>query len=145
MGKFDRDMSIIAQNAGSTAASIYNALLSSRGQDQTFDPDEYEAIRLFVFQGTLELAGAETVVEKFEGTTTPSTTPAVEHPDHPDTRHNPDSEAPYADTVVKFGKHRGKTIAKIDEEDRGWLEWCAGNSNNDFVKKATERYLAATG
>lgn len=135
----DRDSSIIAQNAGTTAAAIYNALVAQRG-DTTFDPEEYEAIRLHVFQGTLSLAGAETVVEVFEGSGTAqasSTYPA------PQAVASPSGGKPNADLVINFGKHRGKTVETIDKTDRSWLEWVARESNNEFVKSRVAKFLAA--
>lgn len=140
----DRDMSIIAQNAGTAAGNIYAALVKNRG-DGAFNPEEYEAIRLHVFQGTLELAGAETVVEVFEGDASEKAQP--QRPVY-GTRSNNDnggggSGSGSGNIEVKFGKHRGKTISEIYDEDEGWLRWAADNANNDFVRKHAQKFLAA--
>ena len=138
----DRDSSIIAQNAGSTAAAIYTALVKNRG-DETFNPEEYEAIRLHVFQGTLELAGAETVVETFEGGAKPA---YAAKPGGGSDNGGGGGRSTYSGSGnidVKFGKHRGKTISEIYDEDPGWLEWAAEKANNDFVKQHARKFLAS--
>lgn len=136
----DRDSSIIAQNAGSTAAAIYGALVKNRG-DETFNPEEYEAIRLHVFSGTLELAGAETVVQQFEGGTAVDSSGPVSA--RPVFATNSSGGGEDGNIEVKFGKHRGKTIREIFEQDQGWLEWAAESANNDFIKQRARRFLAS--
>jgi len=143
----DRDSSIIAQNAGTIAANIYGSLVAQRG-DTSFDPEEYEAIRLHVFQGTLSLAGAETVVEVFEGAGYTAGAGVANDPGANKFRQAADAVPsgggkPDGNFVVNFGKHRGKTLDAINAVDRGWLEWVARESNNEFVKGRVAKYLAA--
>lgn len=134
-----KQSAIIAQNVSTTAGNIVAALINTRG-DTSFPVEEFEAIRDLLFQGVFDLAGVGTVIEKFE----PSTSTQTYSSSAPPSGGGGGDGAPYADTELKFGKHRGKTIAQVDDEDRGWLEWAAGNSNNDFIKKAVGKYLAAT-
>ena len=40
--------------------------------------------------------------------------------------------------VVDFGKYKGKTIKEIYEEDKQYIEWMLGNTNNDRIIKIIE-------
>lgn len=138
----DRDLSIISQNAGTTAANILGSLVAARvaaGETPTFDPDEYDAIRLHVFKGTLDLAGAEAVVEVFEGDAPAAPQATTSRPVF-GTRSEGGGNS--GNIEVKFGKHRGKTIQEIYEEDEGWLRWAAESANNDFIRKHAQKFLA---
>lgn len=138
----DRDRSIIAQNAGTTAAN----LIGSAVQAGTLAPAsldeltvEFEQLRLAVFNGTLELAGAEMVVETFSGgggATEPSF-------DQPAPSGGGGGSKPNADVEVKIGKHKGKTIGQIAAEEPDWLEWAGQNLNNDWLKSRIREFLAA--
>lgn len=125
---YEKESAIAAQNAGSTAATLYASLVNS-GQVQGFDPAVYNDIRTAVFNGTLALAGAGAVVEVTEGQ--PSGNGNVGTPGNA----NP------ATVVVNFGRHRGKTISAIAAEDISWVEWAAKECNNPFIKNIAREYL----
>lgn len=135
--QMDRDRSIIAQNAGTTAAALYNAVHG----DGPWDPVAYDAIRLHVFNGTLELAGATAIVETFSE---PSTFPAESGTTVTTTQGSSDNGA---GVELKFGKYKGKTIADVasTEDGVGWLNWAAANSNNDFIASKAREFLSANG
>lgn len=44
-----------------------------------------------------------------------------------------------ADTVLTFGKHKGKTIAEIYDSDNGYFDWLL--KNNDKMKSTCQAYL----
>ena len=130
---FDKDKAIIAQNSATGAATIYASELNNAGG--TFDQERYEEIRQAIFQGSLALAGAEAIVTRFES------------PDVPvaagDVASAPIGGKPHNDFVVNFGKHRGKTLSAIFDDDSGWLDWAAQNCNNDYARKRIVEFLAA--
>lgn len=135
--QLDRDKSIIAQNAGTTAAAIFNNLY-----DQ-WDPAAYDAIRLHVFNGSLELAGVETVVEVF---TSADVDPvATRGFDAPAATNGNDDHG--AGVALRFGKYKGQTIAQVAQtaDGVGWLNWAARESNNDFIQKKAKEYIEANG
>lgn len=134
----NKDLSIIAQNAGTTAGNIVSALIAS-GKVEGFDADLYNEIRREVFNGSLDLAGAESVVVAFEGG---GSTSSAGGSDYVTT--STGGSAPHADFEINSGKHRGKTLAAIDREDRSWLEWAADKLNNDYARKRIVEYVRAT-
>ena len=128
---YSKENAIAAQNAGSTAAQLYQVVA---GTGQPFNATLYNEIRTEVFNGTLALAGAGAVVEVTEGSP-----PVGGYSNSPQS-----SGAGRADpgsVDVKFGKHRGKTFDQINLEDREWIEWAAENSNNEFIKRVAREYL----
>lgn len=131
MGSFSKEHAITAQNAATAAATLL------QGKDVTME--QYEEVRTSIFQGSLALAGAETVVQVFEGETAvapaPSSQPAPSSP-------TSNSGGP-GEVVVNFGKFRGKTIAQIAEADESYLEWLSNEANNDYIKNMAKRFLAA--
>ena len=127
-----KEYAIAAQNAGSTAATLYASLVAA-GQVTGFQPETYNEIRKAVFNGTLNLAGAETIVEGLESPPTerfPSDAPAG----------TPGRQNP-ANVVINFGRHRNKTIGDVDVEDHDYIEWLAESSNNDFIKRVAREFL----
>ncbi len=46
-----------------------------------------------------------------------------------------------ASVVIRFGKHQGKTLGQILAEDKGYLEWLAEKSNNQFIAKKARQLL----
>lgn len=142
----DRDKSIIGQNAGTTAAAILNTLVNA-GIVHVADVDDalatFDRIRKDVFAGSLELAGAETVVAGFSGGAAPSSVSSVTSSYSEPT---PAAGRPGGDVEIKFGKYAGKTIADVyasGKDGAEYLEWAAGNLNNDFLKKHIRSFLAA--
>lgn len=139
---FDRERGIAAQNAGTTAANLVASAVAA-GTLAPASVDElvieFEQLRTTVFQGTLALAGAETIVETFES----PTTPAADSFDAPAVAPAASGARPHADVAVKIGKHKGKTIGQIFQEDEGWLEWASQNVSNDWLKGRIREFLAA--
>lgn len=137
----DRDKSIIAQNAGTTAAN----LVASAVQAGTLAPASlddllatFDNVRTQVFNGTLALAGAQAVVESFEGDS---------YGNVPTERSAPSSSGgrPHADVEVRIGKYRGKTIGAIHDDPEGadWLQWASNSLSNDWLKTRIREFLAA--
>ena len=42
------------------------------------------------------------------------------------------------DDALQFGKHRGRTVEDVLEEDPGWLLWALENTDRFEVDKALE-------
>jgi len=65
----DRELSIIAQNAGTTAASLIGKFYPDELTVDMLDEflGTYDVIRAHVFNGTIELAGVELVKQTFPG------------------------------------------------------------------------------
>jgi hypothetical protein len=135
---FSKDHAIIAQNSATAAATIYSAI-----GPQEWSKDLYEQIRTDIFNGSIGLAGAETVVQTFES---PSSVGEIVRDAAPAPQQNSGFSASSGGnagaTVLKFGKHRGKTIAQVASEDPGWLDWASQNTNNDFVKTKIREFLS---
>ena len=136
---FNKENAIIAQNSATAAAAIVSAIINISGEVL---PDTIKAtfddIREHIFNGTLALGGTEMVVNAFEAPT------SVAEVAYETTGNNVSVNSGGAGaTVLKFGKHRGKTIAQVAVEDRGWLDWASQNTNNDFVKNKIREFLSA--
>ncbi len=43
---------------------------------------------------------------------------------------------------INFGKHRGKTIEQILQEDRGYVKWLKDNARDELIKKAAAMALS---
>ena len=132
MGNWNKDNAIAAQNAGSTAAQLYQVVAVP---GQPFNATLYNEIRTEVFNGTLALAGAGAVVEVTEGS------PPVGGYNSSGPSSSGGGRTDPGSVDVKFGKHRGKTFDQINLEDREWIEWAAENSNNEFIKRVAREFL----
>lgn len=140
---FSKDHAIIAQNSATAAATIYSAI-----GPQEWNKDLYEQIRTDIFSGSIALAGAETIVQTFDA---PSSVADIAREAAPTPQYggngggggfSASGGGTAGATVLKFGKHRGKTIAQVASEDPGWLDWAAQNTNNDFVKTKIREFLS---
>lgn len=132
-----KDIRIVAQNAGTSAATIYAALATQRG-DTDFNKADYDDIRDHIFSGSLSL-GTEATVGAAFGTPEPTATEVANG------QVNNDGGA-LGDLVLKYGKYRGKTLDEVHDlgdEGVGWLEWAAEKTNNDFMKSRIQSYLAS--
>jgi hypothetical protein len=127
----DRDMSIIAQNAGGTAATLYASLVASGFVQNGFDADLYTEIRREVFNGTLALAGATAVVAGVEDR---APVPAYAG------NTGADANGP-GGLDFRTGKHRGQTIAQVYSDDPDYLEWASANLRNDFMRGKINDFL----
>lgn len=152
---YNKEDAIAAQNAGSSAATVYASLGLS-----VWDPDLYRQIRLDIFNGTIALAGSNAVVETFEGAQAPTPLPApAPQPVQATTGPQPAGGASSdngAGVELKFGKYRGQTIEQVfnitsidsksgEPEGQSWLRWAAENSNNDFIRGKVREFLASKG
>lgn len=136
----DKDRSIIAQSAGKDAAEITKALIGAGEVSSLSALDVYENLKTGIFNSTLALAGAQSVVESFEGNSSPSSSPASAP-----SGGGGGSGRPHADVEVRIGKYRGKTIGAIHDEPEGadWLGWASENLSNDWLKSRIREFLAA--
>ena len=136
---FNKDHAIIAQNSATAAATIYAAI-----GPQEWSTELYERIRTDIFNGSIGLAGAETIVQTFEAPTSVAdiAREAAPAPQSTGGGFSTSGGGTAGATVLKFGKHRGKTIAQVASEDPGWLDWAAQNTNNDFVKTKIREFLS---
>ncbi len=134
---FSKDHAIIAQNSATAAATIYSAI-----GPQEWNKDLYEQIRTDIFSGSIALAGAETIVQTFDA---PASVGEIVREAAPQSNSGGFSASGGGNagaTVLKFGKHRGKTIAQVASEDAGWLDWASQNTNNDFIKTKIREFLS---
>lgn len=140
MAEFDRDRAITAGNSANVAGTIVAALIRSGQVSLDAIEGTFERLHVVVFNSNIGLAGAETVVETFEGS--PAAAPAAEVVSipRPAAKPSPSGSGDPGTVVLKFGKHSGKTIAQVFDEDPGWLEWASENTNNDFVKSRINEF-----
>ena len=143
----NKELSIIAQNAGTTAANLLSTYYNDASPDSGLDSfiETFEEVRRNVFEGILKLAGesavtVDDVVREFPGATAVAGTEA---------------SAPTGNAgSYKFttGKYAGKTISEVDsipvgganrDGGRGYLEYYAENGKQDNVVRAVKAYLAA--
>jgi len=150
---FNKEHAIIAQNSATAAANIVAAFIASGNIGGADVLTMFDDFRSHIFNGTLALGGAEMVVETFESPTSVAQAVATPPTRFPDSFPEPSSPAPSfggggggngaGSVVLKFGKHRGKTIAQVAQEDAGWLTWASENTNNDFVKNKIREFLSS--
>lgn len=140
---YNKEASIVAQNAGSTAAIIY-AALTEKGA--AFDADLYNEIRSVVFDGSINLGAAEKFIAYFASAV------AQKGPSSFVSRRSGSSSAPSgestgagskspAEVELTFGKYRGKTIADVYDDDSSYVEWIAKEAQSDFIRRVAGEYL----
>jgi hypothetical protein len=154
---FNKEHAIIAQNSATAAANIVAAQIQA-GVGSLDPMAAFDTYRAHIFNGTLTLGGAEMIVETFESPTSVAQAVATPPTRFPDSFPEPEAAQPSyggggnggsgggngaGSVVLKFGKHRGKTIAQVSQEDAGWLTWASENTNNDFVKNKIREFLSA--
>ena len=151
---FNKEHAIIAQNSATAAANIVAAQIEA-GVGSLDPMAAFDIYRTHIFNGTLTLGGAEMIVETFESPTSVAQAVASPPSRFPDSFPEPSAPEPSyggggggnssgaGGVVLKFGKHRGKTIAQVAQEDAGWLTWASENTNNDFVKNKIREFLSA--
>lgn len=145
-----KDRAIAAQNALTSAATVYAAIVAQRG-DVEFNPDEFDSIRQYMFNGTLDLAtsgqgvtssrsAAERVKDAFPG----AEEAEQERPQRGGSNgRRPSSNGDDAGSIdIRSGKHRGKTIAQVYEEEPTYLDWVIDKSPNKFLRDKVEEFLA---
>lgn len=137
----DKDRSIIAQSAGKDAAELTKALIGAGEVNSLNAIDVYDNLKTAIFNSTLALAGAQAVVESFEGNSSYESSAPAQLQSVPT-----GGGRPHADVEVKVGKYRGKTIGAIfdsGEDGAGWLDWASKNLSNDWLKGRISEFLAA--
>jgi hypothetical protein len=136
LAEFDRDRAITAGNSANVAGQLTAALIASGelvGQESV--EHAFERLHVVVFNSNIGLAGAESVVEAFESPQAEVVSIADRAPAaRPAAKPSPSGSGDPGTVVLKFGKHSGKTIAQVYDEDPGWLEWASESTNNDFIK-----------
>lgn len=138
---FTKEAAIIAQNSATAAAAIVAALVVQQGLTDVGEVNSiFDLVRTNIFNGSIALAGAESVVELMEAT--PATRGGSQRRTGGGSRTDYSDQQP-GDVVIKGGKHAGKTIADVADEDPEWIEWAATNLNNDFLRKKVVAFQAA--
>lgn len=140
---YNKETAIAAQNAGTTAAVISGPFDPQSESWESYKA-RYVQARELVFQGTLEMAGAETVVQHFE----PGTHQPVLDQSHQPQQQQNDHSAPQGggggglgSFKVKGGKYDGMSFDDVAQTNPGWFNWAAGNLNNDYLKGKVLSYL----
>lgn len=131
---YNKEFAIAAQNAATAAATLYS------GTGITVE--QFEEVRTAIFNGTVGLAGAESVIEVFEGTAAPAavstgTVAASYAPPAP----SQVASSGAGDIAFNGGKHQGKTIAQVFNEDASYIEWAADKMKNSFMQGKCREYL----
>lgn len=136
----DKDRSIIAQSAGKDAVELVKVAFADGGSVADV-VSAYKDIKREVFNDTLALAGAESVVESFEGGQSAPTTQQAA----PSGPAGGGASRPNAELEVRSGKFAGKTLGQIAEEKDGpsWLDWASRELKNDFLKTRIQQFLNA--
>jgi len=129
---YNKEFAIAAQNAATAAAT----LLSGTGAGI----DTFESVRTAIFNGTVALGGAESVIEAFEAGPATVSAPEVVSSYVPPA---PSQVASSGAGSVAFngGKHQGKTIAQVHAEDASYIEWAADKMKNTFMQNKCREYL----
>jgi hypothetical protein len=141
MSMDSKDLSIIAQNAGNTAAVVMAPLVAQSGE---FDAALFNDIRRAVFDGTFELYAiglAETGINQ----SAPSR-PASNGSSYASNGGGSRTDDHGAGVEIKFGKHKGQTIGDLyasGEDGQSYIEWLADKSNNDFLRTKAQEFLAS--
>lgn len=135
----DKDRSIIAQSAGKDAAEITKALIGVNIVDQSDAFEVYSDLKRQIFNDTLALAGAESVVESFEGEEKPAPARRSSAP----ARRGGGGGGDAATLEVRSGKYAGRTLGDIYDEDADYVVWLSENSKNTFLKNKASEFLNA--
>lgn len=137
----DKDRSIIAQSAGKDAAELVKAIFVPGDANPEDVFQVYNDLKTSIFNSTLALAAAESVVERFEGD---EPAPArTSRPSSGGARRSGGGGGDAATLEVRSGKYAGRTLGDIYEEDPDYVEWLAEKSNNTFLKNKAREFLAA--
>lgn len=128
---FTKELAIIAQNAATAAATLL------QGQKATLD--QFEAVREAIFEGSVRLAGAESVDDVVN--TAPKGRGGYRRGGASSGGSNSGSDNDPGATVINGGKHAGKTIAAVYEAAPDYLEWAVDNLRNEFLRNRIELFL----
>jgi len=133
---YEKEWAIAAQNAATAAATLL--------QGTGVTVEVFEDVRRRIFNGTLELAGAESVVEVFEGKAEVAPADANVSQFQPRQAKGGSPTAQVAgQTVFKSGKHAGKSIADVYASTPDYIEWAAENmGRNKFMQDKCREFLA---
>lgn len=149
MAEYDRERAITAGNAANVAGNIVVALIASGNVEPSVGAivGTFQDLHVEVFNSNLALAGAESVVEVFETpevvSAAAAAAPATQEYSRPTPAASPAGSNDPSTVVLKFGKHSGKTIAQVYNEDPSWLEWAGENTRNDFIKGRIAAFYAS--
>lgn len=155
---FTTELAIIAQNSATAAATIVAATVTPDLSDDDII-EFFDRVREHIFESSVMLAGAESVVEVMEnppkkswggnkgggrssggssrggsksgGRSNSRPAPSTDIADDP------------ADTELSFGKYNGKTLGYIARKDEGYLEWLAENAQEEALRDAATEVLEA--
>lgn len=138
----DKDRSIISQSAGKDAAELCKVIFPD-GTDPDTAYDVYQDLRLRIFNDALALAGAQSVVERFEGQEQAAAPASGRSYTRPSGGGGGGGNFIVGSLEVNSGKHKGKTLQQIADEDPAWLDWAATSLNNTFLKGKVIEFLNA--
>jgi hypothetical protein len=138
VGKFNKDAAIIAQNATAPAAALAAAIINANPDHVTTTESAlalFDQVREHIYNGSLMLAGVESVVEFLDAT--PARREPAAHGGGGGSRNNGDAGS----VAFNMGKHKGKTIAEVHNEAPDYLTWAVENMRNDYMVKQIRAYL----
>lgn len=128
---FNRELSIMSQNAGSTAASLIAAIGVDTDASVEDVLEVFNLLRADVLRGTVDAAGGE-----------PTEQQAKASGGGGFKRGGGSGGGAAGDVVINSGTHKGKSIAQAEEDAPGWCQWTVENGKNQFLKDKCEAYLA---
>lgn len=149
MSDFNKDASIMAQNAGSTAAVLFAAFTNANGYQGSLDDflADYDLVRKSVYNGTIALSGADAIIEEFGSAPAPQQRGGGGRSFGGGNRRSGGggggNKVDPGSVDVKFGKYRGMTLADIHAEDPSYVEWLAESAENDFLRRVAGEFIAA--
>lgn len=152
LGEFNKEASIVGQNAGGTAASLMAAFVGKDGFAGSVEEflDVYNVIRTDVMNGSIALAGAEGFIEAF-GQAPPAAAPrgggggrTFSRPSGGASRPSGGGGGDDPSTItLNFGKYKDQTLASVRESDPDYLDWVAENAQSPWLRDKVSAYLAA--
>lgn len=137
MGFFNKDKAIIAQNSASVAANLTAAIIAANPEKATTTESAlalFDTVRSHIFGGSVALAEEAAQAPGPRAASKPagaqSAAPATGDP---------------GDVTLTMGKHRGKTLAQVDNEDPTYLTWILEKGTNAELKSAVRAYAESKG
>lgn len=138
--RFSRQAAIMAQSSASTAA----ALMVQYSPD--WDEAMFDELTTIIFNKVITLAGATSVLEVMEAEEGWYNKPEPQRGARRGGGGGGGGRTNYPsdprDTTVDFGKHAGKSLGQLVEEDRSYVEWLADKARDSRMKEAAAAVLA---
>lgn len=128
---------IVAQNAATATATL---LAGETFASETEMLETFARIQTSIFNTSFLLAGVESVVEMLDATPAPAA-PRSSAPRNSGGGAGGNNADP-GSLAFNSGKKRGQTISDVYADDPSYIEWCARELKNDFMRGKCELFLS---